>query len=88
MHEVSREALLAALESHPPAALALIEILAGRFRETASVRARRLGLGERLEPEAARLFERRDALLERRVRLEQAGEEAARRRASSGSGSR
>ncbi len=30
---VSREQLRAALEAHPPAALALIEVLAGRFRE-------------------------------------------------------
>ena len=32
---VSREQLLAALESHPRAAIALIEVLAARFRETA-----------------------------------------------------
>ena len=32
---VSREALLAALEADPRAAIALIEVLAARFRETA-----------------------------------------------------
>jgi len=32
---VSREALLSALESDPRAAVALIEVLAARFRETA-----------------------------------------------------
>ena len=32
---VSREALLSALESDPRAAVALVEVLAARFRETA-----------------------------------------------------